>query len=126
MKINHVLNEGMGDEAHEMERDHEVQMARAQLYHAANDAIRLHKILKHVSEAEGLEGWIQSKITLAADYLKSVANYMEYEKIAPSTETIAPVQTISMPEDASGGATGAGGVAAVSMPIGKIIKRRKK
>ena len=126
MRVKQLLNEGIGDEAHEMERDHEVQMARAQLFHAANDAIRLHKILKHVSESEGLEGWVQSKITLAADYLKSVANYMEYEKIAPSTETIAPVAPITMPEDASGGASGAGGVAAIAMPMGKLIKRRKK
>ena len=125
MNIKQVLNEGIGDEAHDMERDHEVQMARAQLYHAANDAIRLHKILKHVSESEGLEGWVQSKITLAADYLKSVANYMEYEKVSPSTEGIAQIQPIEMPENASGGASGAGGIAVVAKPMGKLIKRKK-
>lgn len=126
MQIKQLLNEGIGDDAHVMERDHEVQMARAQLYHAANDAIRLHKILKHVSESEGLEGWVQSKITLAADYLKTVANYMEYEKMAPSTEGVAQIQPIVMPEDASGGATGAGAVAAVVAPIGKKMIKRKQ
>jgi hypothetical protein len=127
MRVKQLLNEGLSDEAHDMERDHEVQMARAQLYNAAKDAIRLHKMLQHISEQQGLEGWVQSKITLAADYLKSVANYLEYEQVDPSESAIAPIKPIVMPEDASGGATGAGAVAAVAAPIGKkMIKRRVK
>lgn len=127
MKIKHVLNEGLGDEAHTMEVDHEVQMARAQLYHAAKDAIKLHKILQHVTEREGLEGWVAAKITMAADYLKSVTNYMEYEQMAPSTESVAPITAIAMPEDASAGGSSAGGIASVSKPIGrKMIKRNER
>jgi len=122
MRVKQLLNEGLGDEAHHMERDHEVQMARAQLYNAAKDAIRLHKMLQHISEQEGLEGWVQSKITLAADYLKSAANYVEYEQIAPSESTIKP---IVIPEDASGGATGAGAIASVVAPMGKKMIKRK-
>jgi len=41
----------------------------------AKDAIRLHKIMQGISEREGLEGWVAAKITMAADYLKTVADY---------------------------------------------------
>lgn len=127
MKINHVLNEGLSDEAHNMEMDHEVQMARAQLYHAAKDAIRLHKILQNITEREGLEGWVAAKITMASDYLKSVANYLEYDQMAPSNEGITPVAPIVMPEDASGGSSSAGGIASVSKPLGgKMLKRSER
>ena len=36
-------------------------------------------MLKNVSEAEGLEGWVQSKITKAADYMGSVYHNMDYD-----------------------------------------------
>ena len=73
------LNEGLGDLAHAAERDHEVQMARADLYKIAKYAIQLHDMLKSVSEAEGIEGWQQSKITKAADYIGSVYHAMDYD-----------------------------------------------
>ena len=73
------LQEGLGDLAHAAERDHEVQMARAELYKLAKYSIKLHEMLKGVSEQEGLEGWVQSKITKAADYLGSVYHHLDYE-----------------------------------------------
>ena len=129
------IKEGLSDEAMSVDRDHEVQMARAQLYHLANDAIRLHKLLKSVSEAEGLEGWMQSKITLAADYIKSTADYLEYDKLkmpkpvaAPSTSAAAPMMpTAGMPESVSAGGMGAGSVATAPVAIGarkKTLIRR--
>jgi hypothetical protein len=36
-------------------------------------------MLKTVSEAEGIEGWQQSKITKAADYIGSVYHAMDYD-----------------------------------------------
>jgi hypothetical protein len=69
----------LGDMAHAVERDHEVQMARAELYKLAKYSIKLHEMLKTVSEAEGIEGWQQSKITKAADYISSVYHAMDYE-----------------------------------------------
>lgn len=114
MKAKHILNEGLSDEAAHMELDHEVQMARAQLYHAAKDAIRLHKLLANVSERQGLEGWTAAKITMAADYLKTVADYMEYELLSKD-----------MPVAPMGEMTSASSVAAVPMPMGKVIKRKK-
>jgi len=74
------VNEGhLGDMAHAVERDHEVQMARAELYKIAKYAIKLHDMLKGVSEAQGIEGWQQSKITKAADYIGSVYHALDYE-----------------------------------------------
>ena len=75
-----ITNEGgLGDLAHMAELDHEVQMARSDLYKIAKYAIKLHDMLKGVSEAEGLEGWVQSKITKAADYMGSVFHNMDYD-----------------------------------------------
>jgi len=119
------IKEGLSDEAMSVDRDHEVQMARAQLYHLANDAIRLHKLLKDISEAEGLEGWMQSKITLAADYIKSTADYLEYDKLKTPTAPMMP--TAGMPESVSAGGMGAGSVATAPTPIGarkKTLIRR--
>ncbi|NDB00127.1 MAG: hypothetical protein EBY25_04065, partial [Betaproteobacteria bacterium] len=56
--------------------DHEVQMARSDLYKAGKYAIELHNMLKRVGEQQGLEGWVQAKITKAADYLESVYHYL--------------------------------------------------
>lgn len=124
------IKEGLSDEAMAVDRDHEVQMARAQLYHLANDAVRLHKLLKNVSESEGLEGWMQSKITLAADYIKSTADYLEYDKLkTPKPVSAAPapmMPTAGMPESVSAGGIGAGSVATVPVAIGKkkpLIRR---
>lgn len=121
------IKEGLSDEAMSVDRDHEVQMARAQLYHLANDAIRLHKLLKSVSEEEGLEGWMQSKITLAADYIKSTADYLEYDKLgAPMSKMDAPMMpTAGMPESVSAGGMGAGSVATSipSKPRKPLIRR---
>ena len=74
-----TTNEGLAELAGVAERDHEVQMARADLYKIAKYAIKLHEMLKTVSEAEGIEGWKQSKITKAADYMGSVYHAMDYD-----------------------------------------------
>jgi len=74
-----TTNEGLAELAGAAERDHEVQMARAELYKIAKYAIKLHEILKGVSEAEGIEGWMQSKITKSADYMGSVYHAMDYD-----------------------------------------------
>jgi hypothetical protein len=89
-KQNEAVKEGLGDLAHAAERDHEVQMARAELYKLAKYAIKLHEILKSVSEAEGLEGWVQSKITKSADMIGSVYHHLDYQEspMAEVTPTI--------------------------------------
>ena len=74
------IKEGLGDLAHLAEQDHEVQMARAELYKLAKYAIKLHEMLKGVSEREGLEGWVQSKITKSADMIGSVYHHLDYQE----------------------------------------------
>jgi hypothetical protein len=73
------IREGLGDLAHRAEQDHEVQMARADLYKIAKYSIQLHELMKTVDESAGLEGWVQAKITKAADYLGSVYHHLDYQ-----------------------------------------------
>ena len=73
------LKEGLADMAYKAESDHEVQMARAELYKIAKYSIKLHEMLKGVDESAGLEGWVQSKITKSADYLGSVYHHLDYQ-----------------------------------------------
>jgi hypothetical protein len=85
--------------------DHEVQMARAELYRTAKLAIMLHDMLKNVGENQGLEGWVQRKLTRAADYIESVFDYLDYEMRYPSemTEAEMPVQpTTTTPQKTLG------------------------
>lgn len=56
--------------------DHEAEMARSELYRAAKHSMKLFEMIQ---EGQELEGWVQSKITKAADYLDSVYHYMEYQ-----------------------------------------------
>ena len=86
MKTTDFLKEGIGDDAHNMHKDHEVQLARQDCYNAAKNAIELHKLLKNISEMQGLDGWVSEKITLAADYLKTVRDYLEYEMMSKAEE----------------------------------------
>ena len=79
-KLNNILNEGhLGQMADRVELDHEVQMARADLYKLAKYSIKLHDMLKNVSELNGIDGWQASKITKAADYIGSVYHSMDAE-----------------------------------------------
>jgi len=84
-----VENSIIAQEADDMHRDHEVQMARSQMYSAAQAAIEIHRLLKDISEMEGLEGWVQSKLTLASQYLESVRDYMKYEAVSQEPEMMA-------------------------------------
>ena len=82
-----IKNEDLGQMAHKVEQDHEVQMARSDLYKAAKYSIKLHERLKNISEEEGLEGWVAAKITKASDYLSSVFHYMDYEMMSSEEMT---------------------------------------
>jgi hypothetical protein len=73
------LKEDLATLAYKAEADHEVQMARSDLYKIAKYSIKLHEMMKGVTEEQGIEGWVQSKITKASDYLSSVYHYLDYE-----------------------------------------------
>ena len=69
--------------------DLEGEMAKDQLLHIAKYAIAMASKLEDDQE---LEGWVQSKITLAKDYVSKVRHYLENElqvdMVAPSREEI--------------------------------------
>jgi len=139
-KTNEVA-ESVADEAVHMERDHEVQMARSDLYKIANYAVKLHKMLKNVSEEQGIQGWMQAKITKAADYMSSVAHTLEYDmmekhqsepmaeaKAKPQQNLMAKTKALgkinkALSKKTANEMTSAGGVAAVAAPM---TKRKKK
>lgn len=76
---NKKIQESLAELARTAEQDHEVQMARADLYKIAKYAIKLHEMLKAIPESQGLEGWQQAKITKASDYVSSVYHNLDYE-----------------------------------------------
>ena len=98
MKSKDFLKEGFVEDAASSHKDHEVQMARKDCYYAAEHALAIHKLLKHISENQGIEGWVASKITLASDYLNTVREYLEYEMMdTPDTDAIATDVGINLP-----------------------------
>ena len=56
----------------------EGNMAKSQLYRAAEYATELEQMIE---DGEELDAWVQAKITKASDYLSSVKHYLEYKKI---------------------------------------------
>jgi len=88
MKTTDFIKESqIADDAHIMHVDHEIQMAREECYHSAANAIKLHKLLKQVSEQDGIDAWASEKITLANDYLRTVCEWLEYELMSKNSES---------------------------------------
>jgi hypothetical protein len=58
------------------EPDLEGQMAKSELYRAAKHSMKLFQMIQ---DGQQLEGWVQAKITKAADYLDTIYHYMEYQ-----------------------------------------------
>jgi hypothetical protein len=63
----------------------EGHMSKSTLYHTAKYAIEL---MDMINKGDDLEGWVQSKLNKAADYLQGVHNYEEYQKLNPYREEI--------------------------------------
>jgi hypothetical protein len=61
--------------------DHEVEMARSDLFSAAKNAQQVYTMIRDLSEDEGLEGWVQEKIIKANDYLNTVREYLEGKQV---------------------------------------------
>jgi hypothetical protein len=62
-------------------------MARADCYKLAEYSAKLFQMIK---EGEELDGWVQAKITKAADYISSVYHYLEYEKMSRESINLGP------------------------------------
>jgi len=54
----------------------EASMAKADLYKTGKYSI---KLIKMIHDGQDLPGWVQAKITKAADYIASVYHFMEYD-----------------------------------------------
>ena len=52
-------------------------MAKTELFHLANTSKELHDMLE---EDYPLDDWMEAKITKAADYIRSVHQYVSYDK----------------------------------------------
>ena len=63
----------------------EGHMSKSTLYHTAKYAIEL---MGMINKGDDLEGWVQSKLNKAADYLQGVHNYEEYQKLNPYREEL--------------------------------------
>ena len=87
-----LMNENLGDMAHSVELDHEVQLARSELYKLAKYAIKLHNILKDADPEQGLESWVQADITKAAESISKVFHSLEYElKVSSNTQDLGSI-----------------------------------
>ena len=78
-KVKRIINEEMMmlDDKHHMDHvDEEGGMAKSQLYNIAKYAMMLHDSLEDDTQ---LEAWVQSKITIASEYMSKVKHYLEYE-----------------------------------------------
>jgi hypothetical protein len=62
--------------------DHEGSMAKSDLLAIHKQAGELYNMM---GENDQLEGWVQAKITKAADYINAVYNNMQYEKTKPTS-----------------------------------------
>jgi hypothetical protein len=65
------------------EADYEGEMAKSELYRIIENAEELFQMLDDDTQ---LEGWVQSKITKAADYLNSVTQYLKYQSVKPQVD----------------------------------------
>ena len=70
------MNEEVKDSYDEGEYDREGDMAKSDLRSIIDNAKRLHDM---IDDADNLPEWVQSKITIAEDYISTVANYMTSE-----------------------------------------------
>jgi len=78
-KLKQIINEEMmmlDDKSHMDHIDEEGGMAKSQLYKVAKYAMMLHDAL---DDEDQLEAWVQSKITIASEYIGKVKHYLEYE-----------------------------------------------
>ena len=121
-----VQTEDLALMAQKVEQDHEVQMARSDLYKAAKYSIKLHDMLKNVSEQQGLEGWVQAKITKASDYLSSVYHHMDYQEADDSAMAPDALDSISSGKEEVGEGKGKSNKQKAAIAIAKKEKGYKE
>ena len=101
------LREAIKDKYDIGEYDQEGDMAKSDLRSIMANAKRVHDMLE---DSDNLPEWVQSKITLAEDYMSTVANYMTSEmsesnddiglvkpktNLTPAAKTLAPATRVA-------------------------------
>ena len=87
--------------------DHEVEMAKSDLYQASKNALAIFQMIKDVPEEVGIEGWVQEKIIKANDYLNTIREYLEGKQLE-SMDGVAPSTKQVCEDDVEEGKTGPG------------------
>ena len=77
------------------EIDKEGRMAKRQLSDIAQYSQELMEMLQDETQ---LEAWVQSKLTKAADYIKTVKHYVEYGMEEGAYDQVIPQSSPQMPE----------------------------
>ena len=73
------------DEKDPEEYDNEGSMMKGQLRQICSAS---EKLMKMVKDEDNLPEWVQSKVTKATDYIRSVRDYLESEKMADTNESM--------------------------------------
>ena len=89
------MDHGAYDMTPDGEIDREGRMAKRQLSDIAEYAAELSQML---SDETQLEAWVQSKLTKAADYIKTVKHYVEYGMEEGAYDQVMPGMQAEMPE----------------------------
>lgn len=120
MKTTDII-EGIGDGAHQMEKEHYLQTVRARAYHLAKDSIALYHMLKDMHEETdpGRINSMAAALNAAQSLLTQVKSNIEFEGVVP------PISTHDLPtlESVSAGGMGAASIATVAKPIGSKKKQ---
>ena len=95
-----IKEENNGTEADEGEYGYEGDMAMSQLKSIIRNAKGLHDLLEPQTD---LPEWVQSKITLAADYIQTAADYWRSEKEEAMSEGKAEDEKAARAADVLGG-----------------------
>lgn len=96
MKTFKQILEAVKDKADEGEYDYEGDMAKSQLRSIIANSKRIHDML---DDNTNLPEWVQSKITLAEDYISTASNYMQSEM----TEESEAAPASAAPTNVTGG-----------------------
>jgi hypothetical protein len=81
-----------------LERDYEGEMAKSQLISIVKNAKELFDMIDNSTQ---LEGWVQSKLTKAEDYLSAVASYLEGQSITSTTPVVVAEEAVKDEEGSS-------------------------
>ena len=83
-------------EDHHLDPNDESDMAKVQL---ANVIHYAQELLTMIKDGQQLDAWVQSKLTIAFDYIDSVKHYLEGEDYLAATEAPAEEEPIAEEED---------------------------